>query len=239
MKNVRNEKNWDEVIDIEYLNSIPLTSLGNRHKPVSHGLLLGKFKSKMLECNFLPNNQVGLLSPDKLKYIYLVELPTFNGFYDFKFGFLNYNNRQYSFTGLAGERVFACSNGCYSGLLKSSRRKHTKNILEDIDYKIEDIFSAFFDFKTKRKYEIDMMRHITLTPRNIASFVLELHRNSSLSGSTIGQIIDTFDSGDYDRTAWGFFNAGTEALKKYDDKLEYKIKQTKSFSDTIGGMLNG
>lgn len=233
IKGVVNGADWEECTDIQILNAIPLESLGPRHHPISHGMVLESFLSKMNETGILSLAEKGLLSKDKLKYIYVVEMESGMSDYSFKLGFINYNNKERALTGIAGENVFVCSNECFdmfSGLVKGGKRKHTKNMIADLEEKMDNIFEYFEEYQTKRNLEIESMKNIDLTARSVGAIVLDLHRNSSLAGSLIGKIIKEWDepSFDYDtldsRTVWDFINACTHCIKQHKNPL-YRIEQ--------------
>ena len=252
MKGVVNGAKWDECVDIEELNAIPLKSLGSRHYPISHGMVLESFKQKLVERGYDVVDEIGMLNrdpkkpeKDKLKYIYVVELRAEMSDYTFKLGFINYNNKERALTGIAGEGLFICSNECFqmfSGLVKSGKRKHTKNMEADLDEKLNDIFGFFEEYRSRRVSEIEIMKSTSLQDRNVASLVLDLHRNTSLAGSLIGKVINEWDEPSFDysennplfdsRTMWIFLNACTHCIKQHENPL-YRIEQQGEVNNII------
>ena len=237
---VMNEKSWDRTIDNSLLQSIDIKPQGPRHQPINHGFALELFKNKIRDNNLTISKETGLLSPDRMKYVYVSDINSSDiSDYTFTLGFVNYNNRQKSFTGLAGEKVFICSNECYQGLLVGGKR-HTTNIKDKLEDKITDIINSFLTFRDGRKTEIDGYKKTKFTDQNVANIVLDLIRNSQISNTDLSRIVREWDRPSYDdfseRTAWSFTNAGTEVFKRLNNPL-HKMEIMEDFKKAIKNEL--
>lgn len=217
-----NSASWADTKDLERLRGINTLPLGSRHVPLNHGDVLAKFWEGMKECGMTVATDRGMLSPDTYKYMYVAELAN-QGMRDksmtFNIGFINYNNKQRSFRVLAGERVFVCSNEMFSGEVKESKRKHTKNAWEVLREKMSAGFDMFKKFTDARKTEIDRLKALAFPDVSLGAAVLELHRKSGLGNTDIDRIIKewdapTFDYGVDKNTAWNFQNACTFVIKE-------------------------
>lgn len=221
-----NMRAWDKITDIETLKNVPTEPLGPRHVPVNHGVALDVFKNMLsgIKVNF--TKEVGMLSPDQLKYVYAVQVQAQNDDYAFNLGFINYNNKQRSLTGIAGESVFVCSNECYTGQIEDSKRRHTTNIMDDLADKFNACFAYFADFKERRSADITLMKAKKFGEVELGRVVLDLHRKSRIGNTNIDRIIGEWDNpqfnygGNTEKTAWGFLNSATHVFKGINDPLQ-------------------
>lgn len=218
MNGVCNQMNWTNVTNIGNLRNIPTESLGPRHSPVNHGDCLDIFQNTLADKNVNFDNGTGLLSKDRLKYVYVCEINVDNRpDLTFTMGFCNYNNKKKSLTGLAGEKVFVCSNEMYTGQIKDYRRRHTAGIHGEVRGVFENTVEQFDAFVKKRGAEIDFLKEAKFGDKQLGDTVLNLHRNSYLGSTNISRIVKEWDNPRHEefkeRTAWHFQNAATEVMK--------------------------
>jgi hypothetical protein len=102
---VLNERNWQETTNVETLKNVIAEAMGPRHCPVNHGEALQMFSDRLHNSGLEVSTDRGLLSPDQKKYVYVADINDNINDYKFTIGFVNYNNRQKAFSGIAGERV--------------------------------------------------------------------------------------------------------------------------------------
>ena len=221
---VCNGKNWRPTIDVSELHDVMTDPQGPRHMPINHGHILEMFKEKIAADGIVIGEEQGLLSKDLFRYFFVAEvsdsmLPDLN----FNLGFINFNDRSCSFTGLAGERVFACSNMQFSGKTIDIRRRHTTNVLSELSDKIDAIIARFKQFQRTRSEEIGSLKDCGFDDDNVAHCVLEMHRKTWMSNSDIGRVVAEWDAPTFsefeDRTAWSFNQAVTHILKKTDNPV--------------------
>jgi len=228
MSNVMNAKNWDEITDIANLKTINTPPRGPRHRPVNHGEVLEVFKERMDNGNVRFTNEVGLVSPDKYKFVYLVDVktgdPDTKRDYTFSLGFINYNNKQKSLTVIAGEKVFVCSNEMFSNQMEDTRRRHTENIFRDISDKFDTGVNYFSDFVETRQQGITTCKNTEFDEKDLGKTILNYHRRSAIGNTCINRIIKEWDEPSYDYgtgggTVWDFQNSVTHVLKDVTDPL--------------------
>jgi len=218
MMTVCNEKSWTNVTDIGNLRNIQTESLGPRHSPVNHGDCLDMFQNTLADKNVNFSNGTGLLSQDRLKYVYVCEIKVdVSPDFTFTMGFCNYNNKRKSLTGLAGEKVFICSNEMYTGQIKEHRRRHTAGIHGEVRGVFENTVEQFNTFVEERGTEINFLKEAKFGDKQLGDTVLNLHRNSYLGSANISRIVKEWDHPRHkefeERTAWSFQNAATEVMK--------------------------
>jgi len=238
MKGIMNAKNWYETIDIGELKTIKNRAMGERHVPINHGECLDFFKNKLSDNNVNVLDEVGMLSNDEKKYLYVVEAKVAGVGEDvtFKLGFINYNNQQKSLTVVAGEQVLICSNEMYTGEMENTKRRHTKNAWNDIGTKFDNGIEYFEKFVETRTIEIGQLKGIQFPETALANMVLKMHRGKIVSNTNIDRIIEEFDNPSYDyglggSTAWDFMNAYSHIRKQFTDPIS--AMQTDKFIDTI------
>lgn len=229
MASVCNEKRWREVIDIDALKEINTVPVGPRHLPINHGVCLDSFMDVAAQRNIeFGEKQTGLLSHDNMKYVFVadVKMDNFQGGDQFAFtiGFVNYNDGSKSWRGIAGERVFVCSNEVFTGELMFTRKKHTKNVFSVLDEKMNMVFNYFDEFTEKRFGEINVMKDREFRDRELGQFVLQTHRENLVGNANIDRIIKEWDKPTYDdfkeRNAWSFQNCISEVGKNIKNPVQ-------------------
>jgi len=248
MAHVINEKNWTPIIDMEELNGIHTPSLGNRHTPVNHGTALNLFKTNLEDRGIEISNEKGLLSNGEkdfhMNYIFIadISMPDVSD-YVMNFGFVNFNNRQKSFTLLLGERVMVCSNECFTHQLADLGRRHIgDSAIESITEKIDMGSNRFLDFADTRVQEINRLKEYNFSEELVGKALLDFHRNASdISNSNIGRIVAEYDNPCHDefkgRTGWDFLNACTETFKGIDNPV-LRMKAQSHVSKTVNELCH-
>jgi len=227
---VCNQMDWESTVDANRLSHIKPVSLGNRHHPVNHGDALDMFKNTLSK-NHLPIlNQHGLLSNDGLKYVYVADIHNEND-YVMTNGFINFNDKTKSFTIILGDRVFICSNECFSHQISDLRRKHTGSVSEDLRGRMQVGVDRFLAFADIRRSEISHLKEIPFNENELGKVVLGFHRDGELSNTNIDRVINEFDNPSYpefqERTAWNFQNSCTHVFKGITDPVRRLNMQKK------------
>jgi hypothetical protein len=214
--------NWETTTNINRLKGIESVVLGPRHNPVNHGEALDLFQNRLADNNIKISKQNGMLSQDLMKYIFTAEvmdesIPD----YAFTLGFINFNNKKKSFTGLFGETVFVCSNEMFRGETIYDNRRHTANVWGKLTGKMDSIIERFKIFRDKRFDEIERMKNMELDDADTGKLILQMHREGVMSNTNISRVVKEFDFPTHDvfkpRTLWSFSNACTEVAKNISD----------------------
>jgi len=237
---ILNAKKWIQTVDVNSLARINTPALGPRHTPVNHGVALDLFRNILRDSNLPIVNENGMLSRDDMKYVYTADV-TDAQIQDFVFtiGFVNYNNCQKSFTGLAGERVFICSNEMFSSQIRDAYRKHTASIVTELRTKMGNIVEYFKRFRDARISEIEILKTTPWGDVELGQFVVAIHRDGYLGNTNIGRIIEEYDHPTHvefqPKTAWNFQNACTEVYKRIEDPVRRlnTNRTTRGIMDTI------
>lgn len=244
---VCNSKNWRPTVDVASLKQVETVPLGTRHVPVNHGDALDLFKNILAENNLPVLNENGMLSQNSLKYVYTADV-TDASMEDlvFTIGFVNFNDKHKSFTGLAGERVFVCSNEMFSSQIREARNRHTMSIISSLRGKMLNLVEYFKRFRDARIHEIEALKVTPWSDQYLAQIVLSFHRNNIIeNNSIIDKIVTEYDNPRHEefkpRTAWSFQNACTEILKQVEDpcrRFNANIRIKKEMDTMLKGVID-
>ena len=233
---VCNAKKWISTIDSNHLRTISTPSLGTRHVPVNHGEIVDIFRDNLGKKKIDIVQERGLLSPDFMKYIFVVDIKTDATDYNFTLGFVNYNNKAKTFRGFAGEKVFVCSNEMISNLIETSARRHTTNVMAALGDKVDNIVEHYFIFREQRTADINVLKSREFSESHLAQMVLAMHRENFLGNAFIDRVIEEYDNPRHEefkeKTIWSFQNACTEIAKEIDNP-ERKIVATNRINGLI------
>jgi len=245
MSSLCNSKGWTQTIDYDFLSKIQTEPMGSRHVPANHGMVLDTFRNVLENNGVKPVKTSGILSPDHLRYIHMVEvadkqIPDFN----FTFGFINYNNKQRSLTMFAGERVFICNNGMVSGILDTTKRKHTMGLVDEIVERFNGGFEQFHQFRAERILEVDRMKGFQVKDTQFGQFILHLHRESCIGNTNITRVVQEWDRPSFQyenvpdqRNAWNLQNACTYVFDHNVENPLQRIELNKEIRGYIGEVM--
>lgn len=217
---VCNDRGWTNTTNIDQLRSIQALSEGPRHRPMNHGEVVERFLSKADSAGVKIEGQTGLLSPDGKRYMYVADIAydSLNSDFAFTVGFINFNDRTRSFTPIAGQRVFVCSNLTITGELEGSRTRHSTNVDGRIDNKIDDAFSKYDEMFRIQMGNVDAMKAERLTDELVGKFMLEATRREVMGAANLRRVVQEIDKPTLnnvnDNSAWRLHNAASYVLRE-------------------------
>lgn len=219
-----NQADWAVTTDVDRLSQIENPSLGNRHLPICHGEALQMFHDKAITKGLNIKSQVGFLSPEQDRYIYVAETKHTNG-EAYGLGFVNFNDRTRSFVGLASQKVFVCSNLCFGGVFQPSRTRHTLNVGDRLDDKMNTIFNQYDGYVNRMQDSVEFLKNREIDDAIMGKVLIELHRKKVMGSANITRIITeyddpTFNSKDEGKNGWRLFNAMTHTLKNIKNPIQ-------------------
>lgn len=229
--------NWTAVDNIEQLKSITAESLGPRHRPINHGDVLDMFIRQAKNENISLTKINGKLSPDNTKYMMVADISE-NAYPDFSFtlGFINTNDRSKAFTGLCGTRVFICSNGVITGVVKQSKTRHSINSGDRILDKVNSVYAHYNEHKEKYISQVDYLKTVPLDDKLIGLTLTNLIRKRAMGSANIARIIGECDNPTFnkncDNSAWRLYNAASYVAKNIDNPLN-SVRTSKIIHDTV------
>jgi hypothetical protein len=219
-----NGAGWLETTNVDFLKDIRNPVLGNRHVPVNHGDVLDMFHLKGAEQGMSFGESSGYLSPEQDKFIYVVESEV-TPEQSYAIGFINFNDRSRSFVGLAGEKVFVCSNMCFGGVFAPSRTRHTVNVEDRLDEKVNNIFEGYQTYVNAMRDEQEFLRNKAIDDAKLGQVLVELHRSKIMGATNVQRVVEefdkpTFNDNDEPSNGWRLQNAFTHVLKKIKNPIQ-------------------
>lgn len=215
---IKNNKYFaDNVIDIDFLKANErLESHGPRHVPVSHALILEKFRNKCEANGLMLFNEQGALSKDGERYMYVADVVPEIGDkteYHLAVGFRSFNDESSVFQMSCGNTVMMCANMMQTSVIIPSKRKHQSSIFELLDSKIEAGLERFKHDAKKTEENIAFMKTVPYSDELLGKLIVALGRTKAIGNTNIMKILDEVDNPSYndhkDMTAWRIMNACT------------------------------
>ena len=207
----------DNAVDIDFLKAHEhLESHGPRHVPVSHALILEKFRDICENKGLMLFNEQGALSKDGERYMYVADVVPEIGDkdeYHLAVGFRSFNDESSVFQMSCGTSVMICANMCMSSVIVPSKRKHMSSIHGLLDTKIEAGLERFNHDAKETEENIAFMKTVPYSDELLGKLIVSLGRTKAIGNTNIMKILEFVDNPPYndkkDNTAWRIMNACT------------------------------
>lgn len=116
----------------------------------------------------------------------------------------------------AGDAPFVCDNLIFTNTIKLARR-HTRNILQDLNFTINRAIGKLFDFWHGQDARINSYKEVEITNAQVNDIVIRACKAGALPKSKIIDVVDQWESSDHtefwDRNVNSLYNAFTEIYK--------------------------
>ena len=116
----------------------------------------------------------------------------------------------------AGDAPFVCDNLIFTNTIKLARR-HTRNILNDLDTTINRAIGKLFNFWHSQDERINAYKQVELSNAQVNDIVIRACKAGALPKSKIIDVVDQWESSDHsefwDRNVNSLYNAFTEVYK--------------------------
>ena len=116
----------------------------------------------------------------------------------------------------AGDAPFVCDNLIFTNTIKLARR-HTRNILNDLDTTINRAIGKLFNFWHGQDERINAYKQVELSNAQVNDIVIRACKAGALPKSKIIDVVDQWESSDHsefwDRNVNSLYNAFTEIYK--------------------------
>ena len=207
----------ENAIDLDFLKAHEhLESHGPRHVPVSHALILEKFRNICENRGLMLFNERGALSKDGERYMYVADIVPEIGDkdeYHLAVGFRSFNDESSVFQMSCGANVMMCSNGLQTSVIIPSKRKHQASIFDLLDSKIECGLERFKHDSKETEENIAFMKSVPYSDELLGKLIVALGRTKAIGNTNIMKILDEVDNPSYndhnDNSAWRIMNACT------------------------------
>jgi len=145
------------------------------------------------------------------------------------FGFRSSTNSSMSIRGVAGKRVFVCSNMCFSGEMFVMRRKSTTRL--NLPELINDGLDKFLVQSEALTESIDRLKNSTLNDADAKSRIFDLFNASVLPSRLLQPLARHYfqptesESDCHPRSLWGLNNAATRSVSALKPAAQFGAAQ--------------
>ena len=116
----------------------------------------------------------------------------------------------------AGDAPFVCDNLIFTNTVKLARR-HTKNILSELDHVIARTLGRLFDFWVGQDNRIESYKGFELSNPQVNDLVIRAYKAGAIPKTKVTDVVDQWEKSDHstfwDRNMNSLYNAFTEVYK--------------------------
>jgi hypothetical protein len=238
------------LVSIEQVASVPTPPVEYRKKenaqgvrnvsyqPVAHHDVVNRTRDSLAKGGFTIQDEVHSLARDDKHYfgLFAVDHPnrvaTDRGCV---VGVRNSHDKTFPAGLCAGDAPFVCDNLIFTNTIKLARR-HTCNILNDLDFMINRALGKLFGFWHGQDSRIDTYKNRTLGNVYANDLIIKAAQAGALPKSKIIDVVNQWESSDHpefwDRNVNSLYNAFTEVYKG-------NLVQLPNRSDALHSVLDG
>lgn len=194
-------------------------SLSVSYQPISHNLLIDKTRKHLDQGGFEVVDESHNLARDGKRYFGLFEVSHPNRENSERgtvVGLRNAHDKCFPAGLCAGDAPFVCDNLIFTNQVKLARR-HTKNILGELDQVIARTLGRLFDFWTGQDNRVDAYKAFDLKNPKVNDLVIRAYKAGAIPKTKIADVVDQWESSDHDafrdRNMNSLYNAFTEVYK--------------------------
>ncbi len=194
-------------------------SLSVSYQPISHNLLIDKTRKHLDQGGFEVVDECHNLARDGKRYFGLFEVTHPNRENSERgtiVGLRNAHDKCFPAGLCAGDAPFVCDNLIFTNQVKLARR-HTKNILGELDQVIARTLGRLFDFWVGQDNRVDSYKSFDLKNPQVNDLVIRAYKAGAIPKTKIADVVDQWESSDHDafrdRNMNSLYNAFTEVYK--------------------------
>ncbi len=194
-------------------------SLSVSYQPISHNLLIDKTRKHLDQGGFKVVDECHNLARDGKRYFGLFEVSHPNRENSERgtiVGLRNAHDKCFPAGLCAGDAPFVCDNLIFTNQVKLARR-HTKNILGELDQVIARTLGRLFDFWVGQDNRVDSYKAFDLKNPQVNDLVIRAYKAGAIPKTKIADVVDQWESSDHDafrdRNMNSLYNAFTEVYK--------------------------
>lgn len=187
--------------------------------PVPHIELLDMVTTRAAQHNLTITGEQHCITPDGGSYFGILQvtggLISADMGYSFMIGIRNNLKKLFRAMLLSGNRVFICSNGCFSGEIEVGH-KHTKNIRRELPGMVDEALSRVIDVEALQVARYEAYKESLMTTAEADHMIMEMLRREHVNVTRIAPISKEWETPSYDhgeKSAWRLLQAVTESMK--------------------------
>jgi len=216
-------------------------SLSVSYQPISHNLLIDKTRKHLDDGGFSVVDECHNLARDGKRYFGLFEVThpsRETGDRGTIIGLRNAHDKCFPAGLCAGDAPFVCDNLIFTNQVKLARR-HTKNILAELDHVISRTLGRLFDFWVGQDNRIESYKDFDLTNPQVNDLVIRAYKAGAISKTKVVDVVQQWEKSDHpefwDRNMNSLYNAFTEVYKGNLVALPNRSEALHSVLDTEVG----
>ena len=189
------------------------------YQPIAHHEVVNRAKNFLGEQGFTIQDEVHSLARANQHYFGLFSVDHPNRAESDRgcvVGIRNSHDKTFPAGLCAGDAPFVCDNLIFTNTIKLARR-HTRNILNDLDFMINRALGKLFGFWHGQDQRIEAYRNVELTNAQVNDIVIRACKAGALPKSKIIDVVNQWESSDHpefwDRNVNSLYNAFTEIYK--------------------------
>ena len=189
------------------------------HQPIAHHELVDRTKGFLNQNGFIIQDEVHSLARDNQHYFGLFSVDHPNRDASDRgcvVGLRNSHDKTFPAGLCAGDAPFVCDNLIFTNTIKLARR-HTRNILNDLDNTINRALGKLFGFWHGQDQRIEAYRNFVLGNSQANDIVINACKAGAIPKSKIMDVVNQWESSDHvefkDRNMNSLYNAFTEVYK--------------------------
>jgi len=208
------------------------------YQPVAHDDVVNRTKESLVKSGFTIQDEIHSLARDKKHYfgLFSVDHPnreaTDRGCV---VGVRNSHDKTFPAGLCAGDAPFVCDNLIFTNTIKLARR-HTCNILNDLDFMINRALGKLFGFWHGQDSRIEAYKNRSIGNVYANDLIIKAAQSGALPKSKIIDVVNQWESSDHpefwDRNVNSLYNAFTEVYKG-------NLVQLPNRSDALHSVLDG
>lgn len=189
------------------------------HQPIAHHELVERTKGFLDSNGFIVQDEVHSLARENNHYFGLFAVDHPNRAASDRgcvIGLRNSHDKTFPAGLCAGDAPFVCDNLIFTNTIKLARR-HTRNILQDLDFTINRALGRLFGFWHGQDQRIEAYKNVELSNSEANDIVIRACKAGALPKSKIMDVVNQWESSDHpefwDRNVNSLYNAFTEVYK--------------------------
>jgi len=189
------------------------------HRPIAHDYLVTQTKDRLEANGFTIQDEVHSLARDNNHYFGLFAVDHPNREASDRgcvVGLRNSHDKTFPAGLCAGDAPFVCDNLIFTNTIKLARR-HTRNILKDLDFTINRTLGKLFGFWHGQDNRIEAYKNRTIGNGIAHDLVIRACKAGAIPKSKVMDVVNQWESSDHlefrDRNLNSLYNGFTEIYK--------------------------
>tara|TARA_R110000851_G_scaffold85985_2_gene186794 strand:+ start:224 stop:1141 length:918 start_codon:yes stop_codon:yes gene_type:complete len=194
-------------------------SLSVSYRPIGHNLLIDKTRNHLDQAGFTIEGESHNLAREGKRYFGLFQVShpdRESGERGTVVGLRNAHDKCFPAGLCAGDAPFVCDNLIFTNTVKLARR-HTKNILSELDHVIARTLGRLFDFWVGQDNRIESYKGFELSNPQVNDLVIRAYKAGAIPKTKVTDVVDQWEKSDHstfwDRNMNSLYNAFTEVYK--------------------------